>query len=127
MSAKIKQQQTLFAMVHAYQTGKISENTVDLRIKKLAKHISPETAEKYALAEYTDLKELFHSAEYIVDTLHSIVEHNKPDYVKGTLIDKYTASLLLTVFNKLNENNQQKFVKRSLNEMVALAYTILTD
>lgn len=127
MSAANKKQQKLFAMVHAYQTGQILENTVDPRIKRIAKHISPETVEKYALAEYADLKKVFHSIEYIVDTLHYIVEHNKVDYVKGTLIDKYTASLLLTVFNKLNESNQQKFVKRSLNEMVALAYTILTD
>jgi hypothetical protein len=127
MSVGNTQQQKLFGMVHAYQTGKLSENSVDSRIIKLARHISPDMAKKYALAERTDLKQLFHSVEYIVDTLHSIVENNQADYVKGTLIDKYTASLLLTVFNKLNEQNQQQFVKRSLNEMVALSYTILTS
>lgn len=127
MPAVSKQQQKLFAMVHAYQTGKLSADKVDPRIKRIAKHISSTDAKKYASAVHSDLKELFHSPEYITDTLHYIIEQNVPEYVKGTLVDRYTASLLLTVFRKLNEDNQRKFVKQSIDEMVAVAYKILTD
>lgn len=127
MPAVSKQQQKLFAMVHAYQTGKLSPEKADHRIKKIAKHISSSDAKKYASAIHTELAEIFHSVAYITDTLKYIVEHNTPDYVKGVLIDRYTASLLLTVFSKLNEENQKKFVKQTINEMVAVSYKILTD
>lgn len=59
--------------------------------------------------------------------LQEIVMTGTPQEVKGTGIDKYTATMLLTVLDKLNEENQQKFLQRPLNEMVAIAYKILTN
>lgn len=62
----------------------------------------------------------------VLKTLHRIVETKQPDYVKGKLIDTYTATLLCTVSTKLNEANQRKFTAKSLDEMVALAYKMVT-
>jgi DNA-binding phage protein len=71
------------------------------------------------------LTEIMNSPDYIKETLYEIIETRQPNYIKGRLVDVYTASLLSTVFNKLNETNQQKFVSKSLDQMVALAYKMI--
>ena len=127
MSAKSKSQQKLFAVVYAYQQGKIPADKVNTTIKKIAKSISPEDAKKFASTLQSGLHEVVNTPSYIRETLHEIIETKRPDYVKGRLVDTYTASLLSTVFNKLNETNQQKFVSKSLDQMVALAYKMVTE
>jgi hypothetical protein len=62
----------------------------------------------------------------VVDALHDIVETRQPNYVKGSLVDVYSASLLYTVCSKLNEDNQIKFTAKSLDEMVAISYKLVT-
>jgi hypothetical protein len=126
MPSKSKAQQKLFGMVYAYQTGKIPADKVNPKIKKIAKHITPDQARKYASTPIADLKEVFESVPYISDTLHEIVTTKRPDHIKGCMVDTYTASLLSTVLRNLNEENQQKFVARPLDEMVALAYKMVT-
>lgn len=58
-------------------------------------------------------------------TLKRIVESDTPDFVKGKLIDTFTAKLLLTVITKLNEENKKQLFSRSINEMVAVSYKLL--
>jgi hypothetical protein len=62
----------------------------------------------------------------VEQTLQRIVETGKADYVKGTMIDTFTANMLMTVVSKLTEENKQQLFKRSINEMVAVAYKVLT-
>ena len=129
MPAVSKQQQKLFGLVHAYQQGKVPADKVSSKIKKIAKNISPEDARKYASTSHVDIKELnviFNSPAYIQETLKEIISTNTPDYVKGQLIDVYTAQMLTTVMNKLNEENKKTLLQKSLNEMVAISYKILT-
>jgi len=64
--------------------------------------------------------------ENVEQTLTRIVESNTPDYVKGKMIDTFTATMLLTVVRKLNEDNKKQLFSRSINEMVAVAYKVLT-
>lgn len=129
MPAVSKQQQKLFGVVHAYQTGKLSSDKVSAKIKKLAKSISPEDAKKFASTSHADIKELssvFASPSYVEETLNEIVTTNTPDYVKGHLVDTFTAQMLMTVMKKLNEQNKNILLQKPLNEMVAISYKILT-
>lgn len=127
MPAKSKAQQKLFALVHLYQQGKIPADKVSEKIKKIAKHITPDEARRYAATPTSTLKDVVESPAYIAETLQEIIEKKRPDYVKGQLIDNYTAALLQTVLNNLHESNQQVFLSKSINEMVALAYTMVTS
>jgi hypothetical protein len=129
MPAVSKQQQKLFGLVHAYQTGKVSPDKVSDKIKKIAKSISPEDAKKFASTPHADIKELqtvFNSPTYVHETLQEIVNTGTPDYVKGAMVDKYTAFMLLKAVTYLNENNKNKLFSHSLDEMVAISYKILT-
>lgn len=129
MPAVSKQQQKLFGLVHAYQQGKVPADKVSSKIKKIAKSISPEDAKKYASTSHANINELsrvFNSPTYIQETLKEIISTNTPDYVKGQLIDVYTAQMLTTVMKKLNEENKNILLQKSLNEMVAISYKILT-
>jgi hypothetical protein len=64
--------------------------------------------------------------ENVEQTLKRIVETDTPDFVKGKMVDTFTANMLMTVIRKLNEENKQKLFGRSINEMVAVAYKVLT-
>lgn len=125
MPATSKAQQKLFALVHLYQQGKLPADKVSATIKRIAKTISPEDAKKYASTKHTGLKEIMESPTYIRETISEIISEKKADYIKGQMIDHYTATLMNTVLTKLNERNQQVFLSKSVNEMVALAYTMV--
>lgn len=130
MPAVSKKQQQLFGIVHAYQTGKLSGDKVSAQIKKIAKSISPEEAKKYASTSHASLKEIlghiFNSPTYTLLTLQEIVATNTPQKIKGVVVDTFTSHMLLTVANRLNEHNKQKFLQYPLNEMVATAYKVVT-
>lgn len=126
MPATSKSQQKLFALVHLYQQGKLPADKVSAKIKRIAKTISPEDAKKYASTKHTGLKEIIESSTYITETLNDIVENKNPEHIKGVLVDHYTASLLKAVITNLNGLNKEKFVSKSVNEMVAIAYKMVT-
>lgn len=130
MPATSRAQQKFFALVHGYQTGKIPADKVSKRIRQVAKTISPEDAQKYASTKHAGLKEeirnILRSPAFIEETLKEIVDTQTPSHIKGQLVDVYTASMLLTVMDKLNEQNKTALLKHPLNEMVAVAYKVLT-
>jgi hypothetical protein len=128
MPAVSKQQQKLFGVVHAYQTGKISADKVNDTIKKIAKSISPEDAKKFASSRVSidEVKTVFTSPTYIQETLREIVDTKTPAHVKGELVDIFTAQMLTTVLKKLNEHNKTVLLQKPLTEMVAISYKILT-
>ncbi len=129
MPAVSKKQQRFFGLVHAYQKGKIPADKVSAAVKKVAGTISPEDSKKYATTKHAGLKEIramLESPSYVQETLKHIVENNSPSKVKGHLLDVYTSKMILTVLTKLNENNRNALLSKSVNEMVAVAYKILT-
>lgn len=66
-------------------------------------------------------------SDHLVETtLKRIVETGEAAMVKGKTIDTFTARMLMTVVSKLNEENKQQLFSRSINEMVAVAYKVLT-
>lgn len=127
MPATSKSQQKLFALVHLYQQGKLPADKVSAKIKRIAKTISPEDAKKYASTKHAGLKEIIESPSYITETLNDIMEYKTPEHIKGVLVDHYTAALLKTVITNLSESNRQKFVSKSIDEMVAIAYKMVTN
>lgn len=130
MPAKSRAQQKFFALVHGYQTGKIPAEKVSNRIKQVAKSISPEESHKYASTKHAGLKkeifDILRSPAFVEETLREIVLTQTPSHIKGQLVDVYTASMLVTVMDKLNETNRTALLKHPLNEMVAVAYKVLT-
>lgn len=128
MPSVSKQQQKLFGIVHAYQTGKISADKVNDKIKKIANNISPEDAKKFASSRVSidEVKTVFNSPTYIQETLQEIVNTKTPSYVKGELVDTFTAQMLTTVLKKLNESNKNILLQKPLTEIVAISYKILT-
>ena len=127
MPAKSKSQQKLFALVHLYQQGKIPADKVSNTIKRIAKTISPEDAKKYASTPHANLKNVVESFAYIHETVNEIVQYKKADYIRGQLVDQYTANLIKTVLNNLHEDNQKIFLAKSVDEMVAIAYKMVTE
>ena len=130
MPATSKSQQRLFGMIHAYQTGKIPADKVSATVKRIAKSISPTDAKHYATTSHQGLSEILQSIitspTYVEHTLREIVQTKKPAKLRGEIVDIYTARMLTIVTDKLNEQNKTKLLTHPLNEMVALAYKVLT-
>jgi hypothetical protein len=72
-------------------------------------------------------KYLYTSPKFMRLVLEHTAKTGKPLHYQGEVIDKYTANMILAVAKKLNTEHRVAFFKRPLNEMVALAYTLLTD
>ena len=108
--------------------GKVSSDKVNDKIKKIAKSIAPEDAKKFASSRVSidEVKKVFNSPTYVQETLHEIVNTKTPTYVKGELVDTFTAQMLTTVLKKLNEHNKTMLLQKSLTEMIAISYKILT-
>ncbi len=65
----------------------------------------------------------FHTnMENKIKAVQHIAKTGIPQKIDEQHIDKFTAKLLLTVYNNLSTKNQQKFVQESIDTMVALAY-----
>lgn len=125
-----KKYQQLFEVVYAYQTGKLSSDKVSQKVKRIAKTITSEEAFLYATTPEINLNEvrkIFNSPEYISYTLDEIIKTKTPEYVKGQLIDVFTAYMIKSVASKLTDENKKLLFNESLNKIVALSYKILTD
>jgi hypothetical protein len=55
-----------------------------------------------------------------------IAEEKTPAKVNGVLIDTFTATMINTVAQKLSEDNKSLLFSKSINEIVALSYKIMT-
>lgn len=129
MPAKSAKQQRFFGMVHAYQAGKLPADRVSARVKHVAKTISPDDAKKYAETPHAgldELKKIYESVEYVEVCLGEIVQSGTPNSVHGSMIDKYTAALMLAVSKNLNEHNKKEFFRRPITEAVTIAYKLIT-
>jgi hypothetical protein len=130
MPAQSKAQQRFFGMVHAYQTGKLSGDKASKSVKRVAKTISPDDAKKYASTSHGELSEILHtivsSPAYTEQLIREAAENGAPAKVKGHYIDTYTANMLSTAMDHLNESNKTALLNMPINKMVATSYKILT-
>lgn len=95
-------------------------------IKWLAEKISLEQANKYLTEGNFNISDILNHPRLVENKIRQIAETNIPTEVSGILIDTFTARLLLTVSEKLNESNRYKFYKAPIPTMVATAYKLLT-
>jgi hypothetical protein len=130
MPARSKKQQRFFGLVHAYKTGRLPANKASRAVIRAAKSISAADAKKYASTSHKglaeELKAILNSPEYIEESIKDIIETNEVIEIKGQVVDKYTATMIQTVLDGLNENNKKALLSKSLNEIVAVAYKVLT-
>lgn len=57
--------------------------------------------------------------------LKKIVKEHQAMEIDGTLIDAFSASAALTVYNALSEKNQERFASEPITEMVRKAFILL--
>jgi hypothetical protein len=130
MPATSKAQQKFFGMVHAYQSGKLSGDKVGKSVKRVAKTISPEDSKKYAATSHDNLDEILHqivsSPAYTEQLIREAAEDRIPVKVNGQLIDTYTANMISTAMDYLDENNKNSLLKLPVNKMVAASYKLLS-
>jgi hypothetical protein len=72
-------------------------------------------------------EKLYSSPTFMRLVLEHTAKTGTPLQYKGETIDKFTANMILVVAKKLNENNRKELFCRPLNEMVAIAYKVLTS
>lgn len=60
-----------------------------------------------------------------IEKLRSIVEDHQASRVEGLYVDAFTASMLVQVYDALNEQNRETFVKLPLRKMVAVGWKLV--
>lgn len=130
MPAQSKEQQKFFGMVQAYQSGKLSDDKVSKSIKRVANTISPEEAKKYATTSHANLKETLYkiasSPAYTEQLIREAAENKMPVNIKGDYIDSYTARMIITAIENLNENQRTELLSLSVPKIVSATYKLLT-
>ena len=66
------------------------------------------------------------TSEQIELALREIATSGVAGPIKGTSVDKFTANLILTVADRLNENNKKSLLDSSVESMVAISYRMVT-
>lgn len=67
----------------------------------------------------------FHTnMENKVEEILSVAKTGIPKRIDERYIDRYTATLLVTVMRNLSTENKKQFIKESIDNMVAIAYKI---
>lgn len=69
----------------------------------------------------------FHTnMETKVEQLVQIAKTGVPQKIDEQYVDAYNAKLLITVLHKLSSENKNKFIKESIDTMIAVAYKVIT-
>lgn len=69
----------------------------------------------------------FHTnMENKVEKIVSVAKTGKPEKIDERYVDQYTAKLLVTVMHKLSPENKEKFINESIDNMVSIAYKMVT-
>lgn len=92
-------------------------------IEKIAKGLSDDPAISKAIQLTNEEAELF--AESIIDDMRDIVDNKQAKKIKGTMVDLFTASAVVQIYDKVNDSNKSKMEKLPLPKLVDLAYKIM--
>jgi len=69
--------------------------------------------------------EEFQLTESIIDDMRDIVDNKQAKKIKGTMVDLFTASAVVQIYDKVNDSNKSKMEKLPLPKLVDLAYKIM--
>jgi hypothetical protein len=67
----------------------------------------------------------FQLTESIIDDMRDIVDNKSAKKIKGTMVDLFTASAVVQIYDKVNDSNKSKMEKLPLPKLVDLAYKIM--
>jgi len=82
-------------------------------------------AKKLGLKEEVELFVEFQLTESIIDDMRDIVDNKQAKKIKGTMVDLFTASAVVQIYDKVNDSNKSKMEKLPLPKLVDLAYKIM--
>lgn len=60
-----------------------------------------------------------------ITSLRIIMHDRRYALVEGVMVDTYTASAILSVYERLSEENRRKYISRSIAEMGVIAFKLL--
>lgn len=60
-----------------------------------------------------------------IDTLRNIIKRKQFAKVDGTTVDLTTANAIITVYDKLNPQNKEKFARMPIPKMVSIVWKVL--
>ena len=100
--------------VEHLETGIKGFNNLTKVIAQLSKKF------KKKLVESTELNE-----ETVIDIARRVVDKGGAEKVKGVMLDTFTASAIVQVYDKVNDSNKQKMEKMPLPKLAAAVWKIL--
>lgn len=56
-----------------------------------------------------------------IDRLKSILQKRQAARVKGVLVDTFSAKMIMTIYDNLSPEKKEKFAKKSVSQMMAIA------
>lgn len=59
-----------------------------------------------------------------IEALRKIVKERQAQEIDGTLVDLFSASAVVGVYDRLSEKNQAKFREHDVRTMIAIAFEI---
>jgi len=69
----------------------------------------------------------FHTnMENKIEAVKEIATSGIPQKIDEQYLDAFNAKLILTVYNKLSEDNKKTFINESVDKMIAVAYKMVT-
>ena len=60
-----------------------------------------------------------------INKVSQIVSNKQAAQINGVLVDLFTASAIMQVYNAINDKNKEKMAKASITKMAAVAMNII--
>jgi len=60
-----------------------------------------------------------------IDRIRRIVQRGQYDHVDGTFVDLFTASVIMKIYDALNEENRRKFATLPVRKMASIALKLI--
>jgi len=95
----------------------------DKKTLKIAKSRKKQMIGRPLMAQHC--MEDFQLTESIIDDMRDIVDNKQAKKIKGTMVDLFTASAVVQIYDKVNDSNKSKMEKLPLPKLVDLAYKIM--
>jgi len=78
---------------------------------------------QYNSFDYGDGKTLMEASAFAV--MQDIVKNKQAQKIKGTMVDMFTASVVVKAYDKVNDSNKKKIEKAPLETLVKLAHKVM--
>lgn len=83
------------------------------------------TAIGIIMSKYEEVTEESLNEETVIDIARRVIDKGGAEKVKGVMLDTFTASAIVQVYDKVNDSNKQKMEKMPLPKLAAAVWKIL--